>query len=94
MSTPEEVELWRCQCGKWSHAQRRPVAHQRVEGTLEGEEDVLVWCGPFVRYVAHQDDPNPPADASPRIGQTIPGSERFIGEDPNAGIPASHERHL
>lgn len=90
----EVVELWRCACGKWSHAKRRPDAHQRVEVVQEGEEDVLVWCGPFTRYVARLDDPDPPPDASPRIGQRVPGSERFIGEDPNAGIPAGHELHL
>lgn len=80
----EPVEMWRCKCGKWSHAARRPTAHQRVQATGP-EEDVLVWCGPFERFVAEPDDPNPPKP-SPRIGETVSGSERFTGEDPNAGI--------
>ncbi len=85
------IEMWRCSsCGKWAHAARRPTAHQRVEVVVAGEEDVLVWCGPFTRYVASRVDLDPPP-ASPRIGQRVPGSERFIGEDPNAGILPAHE---
>jgi hypothetical protein len=31
------VELWRCtSCGKWSHAKRRPSAHQRMIVLEEG----------------------------------------------------------
>lgn len=87
----ERVELWRCAgCGKWSHAQRRPSAHQRSEVeanpiTDEPETAYAVWCGPFERLVAVVVDPAEPA-RSPRIGQRVPDSERYIGEDPNAGI--------
>lgn len=109
----EPVEMFRCAgCGKWSHARRRPVAHQRVDATRDlnapGDStcvhgvaidgscptcpayDHLVWCGPFVRYVATLDDPSPPT-ASDRIGQALPDTERFTGEDPNAGIAPAHE---
>lgn len=86
----EPLELFRCAgCGKWSHAKRRPVAHQRVH-ELDDETDEMRWCGPFVRYVATLDDPSPPVP-SDRIGEALPDTERFTGEDPNAGIPPAHE---
>lgn len=52
MSVPEEiVEMWRCKgCGKWSHAKRRPSAHQRVVVLEEGSEcpphEQAECCGP------------------------------------------------
>lgn len=81
------IEMWRCAgCGKWSHAMRRPILHQRVE-PLDDEADRLVWCGPFERFVATADDPEPPSPSG-RVGDVVPGSERFTGPDPNAGIEA------
>jgi hypothetical protein len=83
-------EMWRCSgCGAWSHAKRRPLAHQRFEKDEAEEVGYNVWCGPFERFIAVVNDPSPPADSS-RIGQRVPDSERFIGEDPNAGIPPGH----
>jgi hypothetical protein len=79
-------EMWRCSgCGKWSHAQTRPSAHQRAEVDEDEATAYAVWCGPFERFVAKPDDPGDPA-RSPRIGQRVPNSERYVGEDPNAGI--------
>lgn len=42
------VELWRCKvCGKWSHAERRPRAHQRVIPGSECPATVQPdCCGP------------------------------------------------
>jgi hypothetical protein len=32
---PPSVEMWRCrECGKWSHAKRRPLRHKRFAGDL------------------------------------------------------------
>jgi hypothetical protein len=85
-------EMWRCTgCGRWSHAERRPDAHQRTERDEEKGVSYAVWCGPFERFVAIINDPKPPPTQSPRIGQRVPDSERFIGEDPNAGISPLHE---
>lgn len=37
--TDEDLELWRCTgCGKWSHAKRRPAAHERTIVLEEGSE--------------------------------------------------------
>ena len=84
-------EMWRCSsCGRWSHAVRRPDAHQRTERDKERGVSYAVWCGPFERFLAVIKDPDPPPD-SPRLGQRVPDSERFIGDDPNAGIPHGHQ---
>lgn len=69
------MECWRCRmCGKWSHAKRRPSAHERYLH-VGWDEPVSPWthptskrggytvaCGPFDRYVVTPEDPQPPPD--------------------------------
>jgi hypothetical protein len=47
--------LWRCeQCGKWSHAKRRPLRHKvwHQHDAAERWRGWFVYCGPFRRWDA------------------------------------------
>lgn len=38
--TVEFVDLWRCaECGRWSHAKRKPLRHERFFGLEPPEDD-------------------------------------------------------
>lgn len=49
MST-EQIDMWRCtQCGKWSHAKRKPKTHRRwVDEEPEDESTVTDYDDGFV----------------------------------------------
>lgn len=85
----ESVQMWRCfACGKWSHAKRRPSEHQRFErdkdeyGETVGSREIV--CGPFERFVAVKEDPDPPFYAADYYGRVK--ERQYWGPDLNAGI--------
>lgn len=82
------VRLWRCrECGKWSHAQRDPIRHERWTNiTVDGEivSRSAVWCGPFDRLLAEIDPDHTPRPPLANIGE-LTGRSYAIFDDPDAG---------
>jgi hypothetical protein len=85
------VTSWRCRCGKWSHARRRPSPHLRAEPLLDGRERVgtqKVRCGPFIRWVAAVDAADVTRPTPANIGEIV---REYVWEnDPNDGIEVDH----
>lgn len=78
--TETRVHLWRCRrCGKWSTAKRDPIAHKPERPHPDHPDDPYMWraewCGPFDRWTARLDDPNPRPDL-PHVGQPVRGTEQ------------------
>lgn len=83
----EQATFWRCRrCGKWSTAKRDPIAHKPERPDPEHPDSPFPygwraeWCGPFDRWTARYDDPNPRSEL-PNAGQPVLGN----------GYPAADE---